>query len=175
MCCSVMGTIRDLSSRLVQSSSRAASYDVRLSPLSIATAVFGMSVGGDRILSPNFFQPGDDFHLLLGVSFLNGPDALPVSRGSWSRAFAHLQRKSDIRCLVLQLIRQELCRQPRDNREKFGAGFLVVHLALLETHFFFLFSSKSNEGGIERSLSSCRGRQMVEFSNTFKQLNAINL
>jgi hypothetical protein len=31
----------------------------------------------------------------------------------------------------------------RDNREKLGAGFLVVHLALLETHFFFLFSLPS--------------------------------
>jgi hypothetical protein len=68
---------------------------------------------------------------------------LPVSRGSWSQAFAHLQRKSDICRLVLQLIRRELCRQQRDYREKLGGGFLVVRLALLETHFFFLFSLPS--------------------------------
>jgi hypothetical protein len=45
MCCSVMGSMRDSTSGLVRLSSMAASYDVRLSPLSIATAVFDMSVG----------------------------------------------------------------------------------------------------------------------------------
>jgi hypothetical protein len=59
-----------------------------------------------------------------------------------AKTFAHLQRKGDIRRLVLHLIKQELCRQQRDNGEKLG-GFLGVHLALLETHFFVLFSLPS--------------------------------
>jgi hypothetical protein len=54
-----------------------------------------------------------------------------------------LQRKRDIRRLVLQLIQQELCRQQRDNGKKLGGGFLVVRMALSETHFFFLFSLPS--------------------------------
>jgi hypothetical protein len=59
------------------------------------------------------------------------------------KAFAHLQRKGDIRRVVLQLIQQELCRQQRENGQKLGGGFLVVHLALLEMHFFSLFSLPS--------------------------------
>jgi hypothetical protein len=48
-------------------------------------------------------------------------------------------KKGNVRRLVLELIQRELQRQQRDNGEKLG-GFLGVHLALLETHFFVLLS-----------------------------------
>jgi hypothetical protein len=51
-----------------------------------------------------------------------------------------------------------------------------VHLALLETHFFVLCSLPSQMKAVLCNLDLLvEDAKMVEFSNTFKQLNAINL